>query len=268
MFKSSILSCLIVVSLSSGALADEMLIRGAIAAPDGTEIEFSVPISVIQTLKTSGLSAMVKDKAQFNELVDGLIGDLSSLKGENLVEVEMEGCGVQITVDEVEGIDPIETHFVHIDIDPAGENQPKIEFRIPNGIFFLGGFIGNQFMELHGKDFMEMFKKQIMAHHAMPPASPKSVRPCDEPVPSHEKRQKEMKEKDIEREKVKEKECEKEKDAERERIKEEGGENEEIRKEIDKHIHSEEIHQIIKGINPEKLHQLGRLLETILKELN
>ncbi|MBN2328652.1 MAG: hypothetical protein JXR73_16035 [Candidatus Omnitrophica bacterium] len=249
MFKSSILSCLVVVSLTSGAFAGDLLIRGAAAIPDGTEIEFSIPVQVIEALKTSGLSAIVKDKDRFNELVDGLIGDLCSLEGESLLEVEMDGCNVQISVDEVDDDNPVEANFVQFDIDPAGENQPDIEFRIPKGCFFMAAFLGNQFMESHGKEIMDMVQKQIMMN-AMPPAPPKPAAPPEKPdykKPPREKERKEMKDDDEDDD---EEECEKE----------------EIRLDIEKQINPEEIHKhIMKEINPDKIHKL--ILEAILKEL-
>lgn len=171
MIKSTILSGLALLILSTNAIAGNLMIRGDIKVPDGTEIKFSVPVDVLEAIKTSGLSAMVNDKEHLNGLVDSLIGDLASINGKNLVDINMGKQGVSVTVDEVDENQPEEANFIQLNISPANDDAPDIELRIPKGIVYLAAFIGNQFMEKHGEELVEMIKQQIEMNHR-PPAHP------------------------------------------------------------------------------------------------
>lgn len=236
MFQSKILGCLVVVILSSNAFADDLLLRGKVKVPDGTEIGFSIPVQVLEAIKTSGISALMEDKDQFCGLVDSLMGDIASMKGKSLLEINMGKHGASITVDEVDDDSPEEANFIKVDIKPAGDNQPEIHFCLPKGILFLGAFIGNQFMETNGKELLDMLKQQIRMN-CMPPQAMegKCNAPCCAKNPPCEKMEKEQ-----------------------------GDEDREDREE--KGINPDEIQkQIEKEFNPEKIKKM--ILESILKEL-
>ena len=228
MYKSIIMGCLALTILASGAFAGDLLIRGQVDIPGEIEIEFTIPLDVIDALKTSGLSAMVNDKDQLNELVDSLFKDIASMKGHNLVEIDMDGHGVVIAVDEVDDDNPEEANFIQLQIDPAGDDAPEINLCIPKGIVFLGAFIGNQFIEKHGEEFMDMIKQQMMMN-CKPPAAPQGAcGECKAPI------------------------CPKDDD------KNDGD---------DEDDDDDEIHEKIqKDINPEKI--IKEILREVLKELN
>lgn len=171
MFKSTFISCLALLILSTNAIAGNLIIRGEVHVPDGTKISFTVPLDVLEAIKTSGLSAMVNDKETLNGLVDSLIGDIASINGKNLVDINVDKHGVTVKVDEVDEDQPEEANFIHLNISPAGDNAPDIELRIPKGIVYLAAFIGNQFMEKHGEELVELIKTQIEMNH----------RPSDKP---------------------------------------------------------------------------------------
>ncbi len=171
MYKSIIIGCLALVVVATGAFAGDLLLRGEVDIPNQVQIEFSIPLDVLDAIKTSGLSAMVDDKGKLNQLVDSLIGDLASMKGHNLLEINMDGHGIAIAVDEVDKDNPEEANFIQLNIDPTGDNEPEINLCIPKGILFLGAFIGNQFVEKHGEEFMDMIKQQMMMN-CKPPAAP------------------------------------------------------------------------------------------------
>ncbi len=156
-----IIGCLSLLIFATGAFAGDLLIRGEVNVPDGTEINFTIPLKVLEAIKTSGLSAMVNDKEHLNELVDSLIADLASMKGRDLIEIEMDGHGISVEVDEVDEDQPEEANFIQLDVSPAGENVPDIKIRIPKGIIFLCTFICNQFIEINGEELFDMIKQQI-----------------------------------------------------------------------------------------------------------
>jgi len=241
MFKSKILVCFAVLTLASSAFAGDLLLRGEVKVPDGTEIGFSVPVQVLEAIKTSGISALMEDKDQFCGLVDSLIGDIDSMKGKNLLEINMGKHGARISVDEANDDNPEEANFIKVDVKPAGENQPEVHFSLPKGIFFLGAFIGNQFMEQNGKELLDMLKQQIRMN-CMPPQAMegKCPAPCcakpseGEKTPSCEKMENE-----------------------------EGEEQEDVHEE---EVNPDEIQKMIeKEFNPEKIKKM--ILESILKEL-
>jgi hypothetical protein len=171
----------IVGMYAGGACADALLIRGEIAIQDAAEIEFSVPVCLLEAIKTSGISAIVEDKDGLCERIDALIGDLASMKGEKLFVLEAEDeATIHIWVDEVGGDEAAEANFIMVDIDPAEENEPNISLRLPKGLFFLGAFIGNQLMETYGKEFLEMIRQQIIQSNFPPIHSQKPQAPCCE----------------------------------------------------------------------------------------
>lgn len=235
MVRSTILGCFVMVALASSAFAGDLLICGDVKAPDGTQIGFSVPVQVVEALKTSGLSAMMQDKDQFNVLVDGLMGDLSSMCGKNLLEISCDKVRVKVGVAEVGDDNPEEANFVKLDVKPAGENQPDFHFRIPKGLFFLGAFIGNQFMETHGKEILGVIEQQIKMNCMQ---GMQHVGACNAPCCAQKA------------------ECEKAESCEK--MKKEGDEKSE--KEIQK-----EIEKKVKDVDPEAIKKL--ILENILKNL-
>ncbi len=103
---------------------------------------------------------MMKDKEQFNQLVDSLCADLESMKGKNLLEIKFDDKAAVISVDEVDDDSPEEANFLNIDIQPKGD-EPAINISLPKGLFFLGAFIGNQFMETHGQELLNILKQHI-----------------------------------------------------------------------------------------------------------
>ncbi len=233
MFKSIIIGCLTVAVLTTSAFAGDLLIRGEVDIPNEVEVEFSIPLDVIEAIKTSGLSAMVDDKGQLNDLVDSLMGDIASMKGRNLVEIDMgDQGGIAIAVDEADKDNPEEANFIQLDIAPAGDNQPEINLRIPKGILFLGAFIGNQFVEKHGEEFIEMIKQEMM----------KNCKPSAAPQGSCSKCQAQK--------------CPKDDDYE--------GDEDDDGDENDEH---HEIHEKIqKEVKPDKI--IKEILREVLKELN
>lgn len=233
MFRSSILGCVVLALVASGAFAGDLLVRGKVAAPDGTAINFSVPVQLLEAVKTSGISALVQDKDKFNEIVDSLMGDLESIKGKNLVEISMGKMGARVSVEEAAEDRPEEANFIKVDVKPAERDQPEVHFSLPKGIFFLGAFIGNQLMETYGKDLIELAKQHILTNCM--PSMPHHVdegacnAPCCAKKPACEKSEKE-----------------------------ESGEGE-------KELKSEEIREKIENIDADKIKEL--ILEKLLKEL-
>ncbi len=150
---------------AGGAYADEPLIRGEVEINHGPNIHFSIPICLLEAVKTSGLSAMIEDKEELCNRIDALVEDLVSMKDKELLILNVnDEVEARIWVDEADD-DPTEANFVMVDIDPANEHEPEVRLRLPKGIFFLGAFIGNQLMETHGKEFMELVRKQIIKEH-------------------------------------------------------------------------------------------------------
>ncbi|MHC4431541.1 MAG: hypothetical protein ACYTBS_06845, partial [Planctomycetota bacterium] len=85
--KASLLATVIlIVSVFTGdVLAEAMIVRGEINVDNGPDISFSVPVGLLEALKTSGISAMVEDKEELGRLIDSLIGDLESMKDNHLL---------------------------------------------------------------------------------------------------------------------------------------------------------------------------------------
>jgi hypothetical protein len=144
------------------AFADAMMIRGDINIDDGPKISFSVPVGLLQALKTSGISALVENKEELSRLIDSLMGELESTKDNHLLIIKAKNeVEAHVWVEETNGDDPMRANFVFVDIDP-GNHEAEISLRLPQGIFFLGSFIGNQFVEVHGKEVMEMIRQLFL----------------------------------------------------------------------------------------------------------
>jgi hypothetical protein len=144
------------------AFADATMVRGDINIDDGPKISFSVPVGLLQALKTSGISALVENKEELSRLIDSLMGELESTKDNHLLIIKAKNrMEAHVWVEETNGDDPMRANFVFVDIDP-GNHEAEVSLRLPQGIFFLGSFIGNQFVEVHGKEVMEMIRQLFL----------------------------------------------------------------------------------------------------------
>ncbi len=143
--------------------ADATIVRGEINIDDGSKISFSVPVGLLQALKTSGISAMVENKEELCSLIDSLMGELESSKGNHLLILKAKNeMEAHVWVEKNNGDEPMRASFVFVDIDP-GNHEPEVSLRLPQGIFFLGSFIGNQFVEVHGKEVLETIRQLFLA---------------------------------------------------------------------------------------------------------
>ena len=160
-------SCLVAATLIfsifiSSAFADARIIRGEINIDDGPKISFSAPVGLLQALKTSGISAVVENKEELCRLIDSLIGELESIKDNHLLVLRAKNeVEAHVWVEEVSRDEPMRANFVFVDVTPS-RHEPEVSLRLPQGIFFLGSFIGNQFVEEHRKDILETFKKMVL----------------------------------------------------------------------------------------------------------
>ncbi len=144
-------------------LASATMVRGEVKISNGPKISFGVPVSLLQALKTSGVSAMVEDKEEFCHLVDSLMADLESMKDNHLLALEVKNeVEAHVWVEETDPVDPTQGNCVFVDIAP-GNHEPEVSIRIPQGVFLLGSFMGNQFMEVHGKEVMKMIQQAFLA---------------------------------------------------------------------------------------------------------
>jgi len=145
-----------------GAFADSTMVRGDINIDDGPKISFSVPVGLLQALKTSGISAMVENKEELCRLIDSLMGELESSKDNHLLIIKAKNrVEAHVWVEETNKDEPMRANFVFVDIDP-GNHEAEVSLRLPQGIFFLGSFIGNQFVEAHGKEVLEMIRQLFL----------------------------------------------------------------------------------------------------------
>ena len=144
--------------------ADAGLVRGEIHIDDGPEVSFSIPISLLQALKTSGLTAMVEDKEKLGLLVDSVLAELESMKASDLpiLRVRNEGAKADVWVEEAGEDDPMRAGFVFVDI-VRSDHEAEVSLRLPQGIFFLGSFMCNQFMETHGDEVFEIIRESLLA---------------------------------------------------------------------------------------------------------
>ena len=144
------------------AFADATMVRGDINIDDGPKISFSVPVGLLQALKTSGISALVENKEELSRLIDSLMGELESTKDNHLLIIKAKNrMEAHVWVEETNGDDPMRANFVFVDIDP-GNHEAEVSLRLPQGIFFLGSFIGNQLVEAHGKEALEMIRQLFL----------------------------------------------------------------------------------------------------------
>jgi len=148
--------------LIGDAFADATMVRGDINIDDGPKISFSVPVGLLQALKTSGISAMVENKEELCRLIDSLMGELESSKDNHLLIIKAKNkVEAHVWVEETNKDEPMRANFVFVDIDP-GNHEAEVSLRLPQGIFFLGSFIGNQFVEAHGKEVLEMIRQLFL----------------------------------------------------------------------------------------------------------
>ena len=142
--------------------ADAMIVRGDINIDDGPKISFSAPVGLLQALKTSGISAMVENKEELHRLIDSLMSELESMKENHLLVLKAENeVEAHVWVEEANRDEPMRTNFVFVDVAP-GNHEPEVSLRLPQGIFFLGSFIGNQFVEEHRKEVLDMFRQMLL----------------------------------------------------------------------------------------------------------
>ena len=144
------------------ASADTIIVRGDINIDDGPKISFSAPIGLLQALKTSGISAMVENKEELCHLIDSLIGELESIKGNHLLMLKAKNeVEAHVWVEEANRDESMRANFVFVDIAP-GKHEPEVSLRLPQGIFLLGSFIGNQFVEEHRKEILDTFRQMCL----------------------------------------------------------------------------------------------------------
>ena len=161
-------SCLaiavLILTLCVGdVLAGAALVRGEIKINHGPEVSFGVPVSLLQALKTSGISAMVEDKEELCGLVDSLMADLESMKDSHLLVLKAKNkMEAHVWVEQADPDDPTQANFVFVDITPRN-HEGEISLRIPQGVFLLGSYMGNQFMEVHGEEIMAMIRQSFLA---------------------------------------------------------------------------------------------------------
>ena len=160
-------SCLAIATLIfsffvGDAFANAMIVRGDINIDDGPKISFSAPVGLLQALKTSGISAMVENKEELYRLIDSLMGELESMKENHLLVLRAKNeVEAHVWVEEANRDEPMRANFIFVDIAP-GNHEPEVSLRLPQGIFFLGSFIGNQFVEKRGKEVLEMFRQMLL----------------------------------------------------------------------------------------------------------
>lgn len=164
------LSCLLV---GSAVWSEDLVIRVKVDASDGTKVEGSAPLGLLEVIKSS-VSLPFLNKDEFNPLVDALIQDLESIKGRDLLRVEAEDK-VRVWVDEVDDDHPEEINFVQFMVDPADDDEPTIQVCLPKGLFFLISNIGDQFMKLYGEQIFSAIQQHQppfpipphFSHHGM-----------------------------------------------------------------------------------------------------
>ena len=144
------------------AFAEATVVRGDIDINDGPKISFSVPVGLLQALKTSGISAIVENKEELGRLIDLLMGELESMKDNHLLIIKAENeVEAHVWVEGTNSDEPMRANFVFVDIT-HGNREPEVSLRLPQGIFLLGSFIGNQFVEVHGEEVLEMIRQSFL----------------------------------------------------------------------------------------------------------
>ncbi len=106
---------------------------------------------------------MVEDKDELCRLVDSLMAELESMKDSHLLVLKVKNdVEAHVWVEQADPDDPVQANYVFVDIAP-GNHGAEVSLRIPQGAFLLGSFIGNQFMEVRGKEIMKTIHQSIMA---------------------------------------------------------------------------------------------------------
>jgi hypothetical protein len=156
-------AALIFALFSANVFANAALVRGEIKINDGPEISFGVPVGLLQALKTSGISAMVEDKEELGRLIDALMADLESMKDSHLLVLKAKNdVEAHIWVEEADPDDPMQANFVFVEVACAN-HEAEVSLRIPQAVFLLGSFMGNQFMEVHGEEIIKMIHQSFLA---------------------------------------------------------------------------------------------------------
>jgi len=183
--KASLLAAVILIfSVFTGdVFAEAMIVRGEITIDNGPNISFSVPVGLLQTLKTSGISAMVENKEELGRLIDSLMGELESMKDNHLLIIKVKNeVEAHVWVEETNIDEPARANLIFVDIAPSNQ-EPEVSLRLPQGLFFLCSFIGNQFVEAQGEEALQMIRQVFLAkikekhrgpnrephHHDLPP---------------------------------------------------------------------------------------------------
>ena len=155
---------ILIFSVSIGdVFAEAMIVRGEITIDNGPDISFSVPVGLLQALKTSGISAMVENKEELGRLIDSLMGELESMKDNHLLVIKAKNeVEAHVWVEEANMDEPARAILIFVDIAP-GNQEPEVSLRLPQGLFFLCSFIQNQFVETHGEEALQMIRQVFLA---------------------------------------------------------------------------------------------------------
>ena len=155
---------ILIFSVSIGdVFAEAMIVRGEITIDNGPDISFSVPVGLLQALKTSGISAMVENKEELGRLIDSLMGELESMKDNHLLIIKAKNeVEAHVWVEEANMDEPARAILIFVDIAP-GNQEPEVSLRLPQGLFFLCSFIQNQFVETHGEEALQMIRQVFLA---------------------------------------------------------------------------------------------------------
>lgn len=155
---SGLLCVLLCSGICMGTLADDLLLRAEVSASDGTEIQISVPLCLLELLKTSIPAPVPISKEELSPLIDALMSDLASMKGSDLVRVEDED-EVHIWIDDVKSNKPEEANFIKVDVHPGDDDEPVVHVCIPKGLIILASHIGNKVLEAHSQELFSQFGK-------------------------------------------------------------------------------------------------------------
>ncbi len=106
---------------------------------------------------------MVENKEELDRLIDALVGELESMKDNHLLILKAKNeVEAHVWVEEANTDEPARANLVFVDIAP-GNHEPEVSLRLPQGIFFLCSFIGNQFVEVHGEEALQMIRQVFLA---------------------------------------------------------------------------------------------------------
>lgn len=161
-----VLTAALAMGISAGtAAAADMVLRVNVNASDGTKVEVSAPLSLLDVLKTNIPGPVPFSMDEMVPLVDELVQNLETMKGQDIVRVEGED---EIRVSVAEADSPKDLNFLRVFVKPAGGGEPTIHFTVPKGLIILASHIGNKFVEAHGDEFFSH-----MGHRPAPPKPPK-----------------------------------------------------------------------------------------------